>query len=83
MQASLSAPELRRILDAVPEEIPICFDITQSLCNVPINWGEVIRGHEGRVFLLGSFVKHGRCGEGVGFLVHPESAAAQVLIECD
>lgn len=69
-QQSLTADEMSQILDAVPPKVAVLIDITQGFCNVPLDWGALLKGRD-NVMLIGSFVKHGRSGEGVGFLVHP------------
>ena len=62
--------EIMAIVAAVPETVPIIIDLAQHAFNVPMQWGDIL-GQRKNVYLVGSCVKYGRGGEGLGFMVHP------------
>jgi selenocysteine lyase/cysteine desulfurase len=68
-QVTLTPQEITTIIDQFTRDTVIIIDITQSFMNVPINWSQII-AHRSNVFLVGSMIKHARCGEGLGFIVY-------------
>lgn len=55
----------------VPSDVVVVIDITQAVANlplVPFGIGELAR--RPNVFLVGSLIKHARCGENLGFLTY-------------
>ncbi len=71
-QLTMTPDEITSILNCVPTHIPIIIDITQSVCNVSMPWGNIL-AQRNNVYLLGSVIKHGRSTSGLGFLIHPQN----------
>lgn len=62
--------ELNAVL-ASTKNIPVILDATQCCFNIPLSWGKLLKKRKD-IFVLGSLIKHARCGAGGGFLIHPE-----------
>eukprot|EP00466_Bigelowiella_natans_P010331 jgi/Bigna1/86642/estExt_fgenesh1_pg.C_120128 len=78
-QASLTEKEFGDFLGSIPAEVAVCVDVTQGFCNTPFSWGNALGGgRTSPVYITGTFVKHGRAGEGVGFLAHPRVTAERL-----
>lgn len=53
----------------LPPSLVVIIDVTQAVANVPLSdYGIGNLAVKPNVFVVGSLIKHARCGEGVGFL---------------
>ncbi|KAL3915369.1 MAG: hypothetical protein SGILL_005691 [Bacillariaceae sp.] len=53
----------------VPESVIVIIDVTQAICNVPLNKHLIDQlVQKNNVFAVGSLIKHAHCAEGIGFL---------------
>ena len=68
-QHTFAMDEILNIIQLVRPNTTILIDITQSYFNLPHRWNDIITSYP-NVLLVGSMIKHARCGEGLGFLVY-------------
>jgi len=52
----------------LPSDVIVVLDITQAVANIPLELGELAA--RPNVFMVGSLIKHARCGEGLGFMTY-------------
>ncbi len=71
-QIGFSENEITQIIDAIPAHVPVIIDATQGVFNVPMSWEKIVKNRT-NIYLLGSAIKHGRSGSGLGFLIAPKN----------
>ncbi|EKD71030.1 MAG: hypothetical protein ACD_46C00291G0006 [uncultured bacterium] len=71
-QVSMTDIEIIQILDNIPHDVPVIIDAVQSVCNVSIAWGKILKNRK-NVYVIGSGIKHARSTSGLGFLIYPSN----------
>eukprot|EP00930_Biecheleria_cincta_P047313 TRINITY_DN32776_c0_g1_i1.p1 TRINITY_DN32776_c0_g1~~TRINITY_DN32776_c0_g1_i1.p1 ORF type:complete len:881 (-),score=149.36 TRINITY_DN32776_c0_g1_i1:62-2704(-) len=80
-QLAMTPEELKAILKAAREaKAVVLLDACQAFCNIEYDFGQIVDGALGDVFILGSCVKHARSLEGVGWCAFDPCNSIQKLL---